>query len=153
MDVYRALLLRGDILRFAMSLARNAWLAEDLTQHAYMRLLEHSQTLEGATEGYIRAYLMKTVKNTYIDQIRKDQRVSLPGELPLEGVLDDHSALMVSSMLEKLPENMRKTLLLRYEKGLNSTEIAACLGIPAATVRTRLRTAIAYLKKLEEEAK
>lgn len=153
MDVYRALLLRGDIVRFAASLTHDAWLAEDLTQHAYLRLLEHSQTLEDATEGYIRAYLMKTVKNAYIDHIRKHQKISLPGEMPEEGALDDHSALMVSSMLDKLPENMRQTIRMRYEEGFNSTEIASRLGIPAATVRTRLRTAIAYLKKLEEDEK
>lgn len=151
MDVYQALLFRTDVLRFATSFAHDAWLAEDLTQHAYMRLLEHSQMIEGATEGYIRAYLMKTVKNAYIDHIRKHQKVLLPGNLPEEGAMDDHSTLMLSSMLEKLPENMQITLRMRYEEGLNSSEIANRLGIPASTVRTRLRTAITYLKKLEGE--
>ena len=56
----------------------------------------------------------------------------------------------VEELLSALPQGIRAVVRLKGVEGLNSTEIAEALQIPAATVRTRLRAARLYLKKRRE---
>ncbi len=55
-------------------------------------------------------------------------------------------------MLLELPEEQRNVLLLGYFEGLSSTEIAARVGAPVGTVKSRVATALAKLRTaLREE--
>ena len=49
--------------------------------------------------------------------------------------------------LDVLDPDARRLVVLRYFVGWNSTQLAQQLGIPAATVRTRLRAAAKKLKQ------
>jgi RNA polymerase sigma-70 factor (ECF subfamily) len=51
------------------------------------------------------------------------------------------------SLLEQLPGPLRIPVELKYYEGLNATEIGEAMNIPAATVRTRLRTAMLRLRE------
>jgi RNA polymerase sigma-70 factor (ECF subfamily) len=53
----------------------------------------------------------------------------------------------VRGALEKLPQEQRAAVELAYFEGLTHTEIAAKTGDPLGTVKTRLRTAVATIKK------
>ena len=53
----------------------------------------------------------------------------------------------VRALLEELPEELRTTVELRYFEGLNATEIGRRQGIPAGTVRRRLKTAMDRLRE------
>jgi RNA polymerase sigma-70 factor (ECF subfamily) len=53
----------------------------------------------------------------------------------------------VRKALEALPETQRHAMELAYFEGLTQTEIASRTGDPPGTVKTRLRTAVASLKK------
>jgi RNA polymerase sigma factor (sigma-70 family) len=55
------------------------------------------------------------------------------------------AALDLRSAINRLEEPLRVVIMLRYYANLDSTAIAAALGIPAATVRTRLRRALGLL--------
>ena len=48
----------------------------------------------------------------------------------------------------RLPEKLRTAVHLHYAEGYSTEEIAALLGVPPATVRTRLRRARLKLKDL-----
>ena len=52
----------------------------------------------------------------------------------------------VSQAVLDLPEPLRAAVLLRYYEGLNATEIGERLGVPAATIRTRLRRGIQQVR-------
>ena len=56
-------------------------------------------------------------------------------------------------LLSRLPEHLAEPLRLRCLEGLNSTQIAERLHMPAATVRTRLRAAAMLMKKWKGEGK
>lgn len=62
-----------------------------------------------------------------------------PGYGPLEG-------LALRERLARLPERLREVLWLRYYAGLDEAEMAAALGIPRGTVKSRLHGAIRALK-------
>jgi RNA polymerase sigma-70 factor (ECF subfamily) len=56
----------------------------------------------------------------------------------------------VRAALEKIPPNQRQVLELAYYSGLSHSEIAANLGQPLGTVKTRVRSALAKLRKALE---
>lgn len=144
--------LRGDLLRYARSLGVYAAEAEDLTQTAFVRACEHADIIEGMSLENTRAYLFRTLRNACIDLIRKRTPEQLCAD-PQEGDsrYDDMSGLYVESMLGCLPPPLRECAYLRYVQGENSSQIALKLGIPAATVRTRLRAAILILRNEQKK--
>lgn len=60
----------------------------------------------------------------------------------------DETAAELWDAVARLPEKLRTAVHLFYGEGYESGEIGALLGIPAATVRSRLRRARAELKDL-----
>ena len=58
----------------------------------------------------------------------------------------DEAAAELWDAVGRLPEKLRTVVHLFYGEGYESGEIGALLGVPAATVRSRLRRARAELK-------
>jgi len=56
------------------------------------------------------------------------------------------AALDLRRAIDGLDEPLRLVVVLRYFAGLDATEIGAALGAPPATIRTRLRRALALLR-------
>jgi RNA polymerase sigma-70 factor (ECF subfamily) len=50
--------------------------------------------------------------------------------------------------IQRLEENFRMIVILRYERGLDVAETAQALGLPEGTVKSRTHTAIEKLKKV-----
>ncbi len=59
--------------------------------------------------------------------------------------------LDLAEAVRTLPFKLRAPLSLKYASGLDSAEIAAALGIPRGTVRSRLSEGIRRLRILEEQ--
>jgi len=57
----------------------------------------------------------------------------------------DAEAWMLAA-IDRLPEPLRRTLALVYRSGLKHREVAATLGIPVGTVKSRVNTAIGRLQ-------
>ena len=145
--------LRAELLRYAQSLTGSAADAEDLVQTAYLRAAEHNGALREKSPELCRAWLYKTVKNAFLDQCRRRRRQVLT-EVDVDSVWeDDLSALEVRDVLEDLPKGLADIVRMRHLEGMTSLEIADKLGVPAATVRTRLRAAVMLLKKWKGEDK
>src|SRR5271165_4088877 len=63
------------------------------------------------------------------------------------GASDNAAALDLRSAINHLSEDLRLVVVLRYYGGLDSTAIGQSLELPPATVRTRLRRALALLRE------
>jgi RNA polymerase sigma-70 factor (ECF subfamily) len=62
------------------------------------------------------------------------------------GASDHTAALDLRAAVNSLAPEYRIVVALRYYAGMDATEVGAALGIPSATVRTRLRRALALLR-------
>lgn len=70
---------------------------------------------------------------------------------PEEAVFRDYERECIISALGRLGDIHRETLILRYYEDLKLEEIAAILGIPTGTVKSRLAKGLANLKQILTE--
>jgi len=155
------------MLRVAAALVGTAD-AEDAAQEAILRAWQAWPTLR--EQGAIRAWLLRITVNVCRDWRRgrfgTRQRLTeslsasayegaevgasvgasfaTPGADP--GASDYAAALDLRSALRTLDDDLRAIVALRYYAGMDATMVGAALGIPPATVRTRLRRALALLR-------
>ena len=140
--------------RFATGLTRDPDRADDLVQETVIRAMMHIHLLERLNEHKLRAWLYNTLKNLFIDEQRSRRRQAallerIAGEtdfavLPWADVAS-------ADLFDRLPERDRELLRQRYLLGMTSREIGCELGIPAATVRSRLHLAIKRLRARKSE--
>jgi len=143
-----AMKAHGDtVYRLALCRLRNTADAEDVYQDVFLRLLE--QRTEGWDGEHLKAWLIRTSLNRCADLGRSRQRGTLPlDEVPeLVRPVDERPAELWDAV-GRLPEKLRMAVHLFYGEGYESGEIGRLLGVPAATVRSRLRKARAELKMM-----
>lgn len=131
--------------------------AEDAAQEAAMRAWRSWDELRD-TEA-TRSWMLRIIVNVCHDWLRGRFGTRVRRTEPLDAdsadiaVLDldlggahHTAALDLRSAINRLEEPLRIAVVLRYYANLDSTEIGVALGVPAATVRTRLRRALALLQ-------
>ena len=148
-ELSNAMKTHGDaVYRLALCRTQNTADAEDVYQDVFLRLLE--QNASGWDGEHTKAWLLRTALNRCADLGRLRQR---RGTLSLEEVPEmahplDEEAAELWDAVGRLPEKLRTAVHLFYGEGYESGEIGALLGVPAATVRGRLRRARAELRNL-----
>ena len=145
------------ILRVAAALVGPAD-AEDAAQEAIMRGWQAWPTLRDS--GAARSWLLRITVNVCRDWQRgrfgTRRRLTEPladdEAIPLAllggdpGASDHANAMDLRGAIDTLDETLRLVVVLRYYSGMDATEVGAILGIPPATVRTRLRRALRQLR-------
>jgi RNA polymerase sigma factor (sigma-70 family) len=81
-----------------------------------------------------------------LDQALADQACD-PGPTPIDGAEVKSLASAVAKALALLPLEQREALLLRELESFTSIEIASVLGVPAATVRSRIFYALKAVRR------
>lgn len=137
-----------DLVRFVRSMSGNAEQAEDVAQETFMRAMKASEDLSSLPAHKVRAWLYICAKRVFIDQYRREKR--RPDETMPDFFEQDLSAVVVDDFLAALDANDRHIFTLRHFAGLTSDEIGARIGMPPATVRTRLYKSVRTLRKLYE---
>ncbi len=139
------------VYRVALGYTKNPEDAEDITQNAFLALLNHGSDFE--SDDHARFWLIRVTINACKKLFRSPWRNALPLEeyahsLPFEE--QRHSDLFLAVMA--LPTKYRMPIYLHYYEGYSTEEIAALLKTPKGTVCTNLRRGRNLLKTyLEEE--
>lgn len=137
--------------RYAYSLTHDYDRAADLVQDACIRSMGHLQLLGTLRPGQQRAWLKQTVKNLFLDEERRRQRQTrIFQQMEIaESVGEEEvfATILTPNPLENVPDDVRELFEMRYGLGMNSTEIGETLGIPAATVRSRLNYNLQKLRQ------
>lgn len=136
------------VYRLALCRLQNPADAEDVYQDVFLRLL--GEEVGDWDAEYLKAWLLRTALNRCVDVQRFRLRRPV---LPLDQVPElarpaDDEAAELWEAVSRLPEGERTAVHLHYAEGYRTEEIAAMLGVPGTTVRTRLRRARMRLKNL-----
>ena len=126
--------------------------AEDLVQETWVRALKSPPQRGDNPRGWLRAVLRSVFFQTHRGERRRREReraAARPeGLAPSADDLLERAVLhrRLVELLTELEEPFRTALLLRYFDGLGPREIAARLGVPLDTVRSRLRRGLARMR-------
>ena len=143
-----AMEIHGDtVYRLALCRMQNIADAEDVYQDVFLRLLQ--QTADWDDE-HMKAWLIRATLNRCADlhRFRLRRPVLALEDIPDAAQSGDPRGVELWDAVARLPEKLRTAVHLHYAEGYSTEEIAALLGIPAATVRTRLHRARRQLKDL-----
>ena len=146
-DLYTS--YEAQLKRYAEGLTHDYDQAEDLVQEAFIRASAHADLLGQLDSAQRRSWLYTVVKNRFIDQLRAARRRQEILQALAELVTRDEPSAQYAgeiNLFERLPGQFKSLLIERYVQGLTSEEIALRLHVPAATVRSRIRLAINWLR-------
>jgi RNA polymerase sigma-70 factor (ECF subfamily) len=142
-------LYSGLVNGLALRILRNAAEAEDVVQEVFVQVWRQAERYD-QSRGSAEAWLCTITRTRALDRLRRrvarreDPSESAPG--PAVTAPKTEEALAVRKALDSLSPDQRRALELAYYEGLTQTEIAARLGEPLGTVKTRIRTAMIRLR-------
>ena len=156
-------LLEGEIprlRRYARALTRDASRADDLVQSCLVRAIAKQHLWQEGTD--LRAWLFTILHNLHVNDVRRSARegTAIPVEevdaaLPVTANAFDSLQLRdLNQAIGRLPDEQRQVILLVGLEGMRYEEVAAILGIPIGTVRSRLsrgRETLRFLMGMLEE--
>jgi RNA polymerase sigma-70 factor (ECF subfamily) len=163
-EAFRLLVQRyqGRAYRLALRIMGDEDLAQDVVQEAFLKAYGSLGRFEGRSKFY--TWLYRLVFNLCIDTKRRDRSGAHvewsedqnfepapeagaaghgdPGDATPAGALERKELReLMAQAIEALPEDARRTLVLREVDGLSYAEIARSLGVPKGTVMSRLHYA------------
>ncbi len=150
MDEIREAVERYSALLLHLALSRTdcAADAEDVVQEVFLRMLTRAPRFRD--EAHEKAWLIRATLNLACDLRRAAARRNVPLDEAASGLEAPEPSPLLSAV-RSLPDAYGAVIHLYYYEGYTIQEIAALLGIPAATVGTRLARGRKRLKTLLEE--
>src|SRR5262245_46028790 len=145
----------GTMLALAQRIVGRGAEAEDVIHDVFVEAWRHSADYD-ATRGSVKSWLLLRTRSRSLD-VQKSARVSKQvqslddawlaelGDPAGEGAASPDRQ-RVRKVLVALPPEQREVLLLGYFEGLSSSEIAARVGVPIGTVKSRVAAALGALR-------
>jgi|HubBroStandDraft_6_1064221.scaffolds.fasta_scaffold220870_2 RNA polymerase sigma-70 factor, ECF subfamily len=136
--------------------------ARDVAQDAFVHAFQRLKTFRGQSAFY--SWLFRIALNAAASQRRRTKRKTTsidatrderggepldrhPEAVPSHALEADERRLAVQSALAKLPAEFRIPLVLKEIDGMKYHEIAAIIGCPVGTVRSRIHRARSELRQ------
>ncbi|MGH2496321.1 MAG: RNA polymerase sigma factor [Ktedonobacteraceae bacterium] len=135
-------------------------LAEDLVQETFLNVLQQRSYQSGRpfkpwlyaiATNRARDHFKSVAARCFVRQV--DDEDDVPGEFDVSSspeaiLLAWEQGDEINAMLNRLSEEYRITLLLRFYQGMSLQEIADTLHVPLGTVKSRLSVGTRQLRKL-----
>jgi RNA polymerase sigma-70 factor (ECF subfamily) len=134
--------------------------AEDLAQETLLTVWRRAAAFD-ATKAAASTWIFTIARNLRIDAARREARRARPTDLtsleeaPAEPdalLLDRETGWRVGAALAELPAEQAQVVTQAFFSDMAHSEIAAALGLPLGTVKSRLRLAMGRLRARLGEA-
>jgi RNA polymerase sigma factor (sigma-70 family) len=129
--------------------------APDVVQDTFEIALSKPPRREGALRPWLGGVARNIGGMTRRSRVRRERRELHDAAAPAEAIPTPEELLArvemhqrVARIVFELPEPLCGTLLLRYFEDMSAADIARAQGIPAATVRSRLKDALGHLRAM-----
>lgn len=159
---------RRGVFNFCLKMLGDRAAAEDAMQEVFLRVVRSAKDWE--RQAKVTTWLYTIARNHCIDAIRKAgyrKTASLDhalndqeGDAPLgervadeEGIAPDRGAesarmrLILAHAIAALPAEQREVFVMREHAGMPFKDIAAVVGVPENTVKSRMRYALEHLRQ------
>lgn len=158
-----------------MHILKDAHEAEETVEAAFWQAWRQASRYD-VSRGTVSTWLTTIARSRALDRIRARNRIReeswsrfdprqisaladapAPGHDPLAGAESAERREIVIAAIQTLPQEQRETIEMAYFGGLSQSEIAARMGQPLGTVKTRARLAFEKLRErlqaLQEETR
>lgn len=135
------------ILRLAYAHLKNTHDAQDVCQSVFVKLLTNPVDFESPVHE--KAYILRMAANACRDILKSPWRrrtCSLETVLEVPAPAAEEGSVLAA--VNALPSHYRAVIYLYYYEGYQAAEIGKILGVPTATVHTRLARGRRKLKEL-----
>jgi RNA polymerase sigma-70 factor, ECF subfamily len=148
----------GPAFSLAYRMCGRRAMAEDVVQEAFVSLWRSGARYDRA-RGSVRSWVLSAVHNRAIDAFRHESSktgLDVRDDTAAERAESDErtdqeverrdDARQVRTALNELPGEQRQVIELAYFGGFTHTQIAEMLGLPAGTVKGRMRLGLSKLR-------
>lgn len=145
---------------YVLKLGSDRTMAEELVQDVMLTLWLRAETFDPA-QASAATWVFTIVRNRRIDRLRREARpapdpldpalAALPPPTPEEETQITLDGKFVHAAIKKLSPEQTEALRLSYFEEKSHSEIAEERRIPLGTVKTRLRAALAQLRREVKE--
>ena len=153
------------VYSLCLRIVRDSSTAEELTQEVFVRLWRSAASFEPA-RGRVNSWLLRIAHNLTLNELRRRQSrplvapnsdwTTVGAELadtsedsdPAAATDQRERAEEVRRALNQLPAPQRRAIELAFFGGLSQVEVAAALGEPLGTVKSRIRVGMRRLREL-----
>jgi RNA polymerase sigma-70 factor (ECF subfamily) len=154
----------GDtVLGFCLRMLGDRALAEDVAQQVFLEAYRDLERFGGHASPL--AWLFGIAYHRCLDALKSQQRQSKlienneqavldfedPGAGPIEYVAGVRLTAALEECLKRLSDDMRATVLLRFQTGATYEELAVLLGATADTLQMRVARALPILRRCLEK--
>lgn len=146
----------------AFRIIRDEALAEDAVQEGFLGLWRGAASFV-PERAKASTWILTLVHRRAVDLVRREQRRRADplepetAEAIVGGSVEDSALLnlereRVQGALARLPDNQRETIELAYYGGFTQSELAARLGQPLGTIKSRMFSGLARLRELLDDS-
>ena len=139
-----------DVYKYALSLSRDPYVAEEITQETFFKALKNIDSFRGQCRLYV--WLCQIAKNTFITYSQRQSRLSPEAEAAEEESLEEHlltkeSAFEIHKALHRLPEPYKEVFALRIFGELPFSQIGELFGKTESWARVTYHRARMKIKE------
>ena len=157
---------KDKVFAFILSKIKNYNLAHDVFQDTFIKVINSLKKGKYNEEGKFVPWVMRIAHNLVIDHFRmkkKTRSIAPTKEFDIfdvisdneknaeENMIDEQISSDVRKIIEKLPQDQKEVLKMRYYRDLSFKEIAEITDVSINTALGRMRYAIINLRKLVEK--
>ena len=131
---------------------------EDVFQETWIRVVRsaHRYDPEQRFSAWLFAIAWNLIKDRWARRVPQDDAdlatMVSSERSPEEWAVSNDRARRVREMVDRLPERLAQAILLRFFEELSEKEVAARLGVPVGTVKSRLHHGLRRLaEQMDEE--
>lgn len=146
----------AQVFGVALHVLQDHKLAEEVTQDTFLKIWNSAHNWD-ISRGTVSAWILTIARFTAIDVLRRERKHAVYFGLPLDEFLTaientngaesgSEVADMLRSMIAQLPPEQTEAIELAFLKGMTHNEIAAHLGEPLGTIKSRIRNGLQTLK-------
>lgn len=146
------------IFRYIFYKVGNFTEAQDITGQAFLKAFEHIDSYELRDVAFS-SWLYRIAHNLVVDYFRKEsKRESIPIEEhpptpsergnPVETVIAGLDSEKLYSALQKLTQNQREVIILKFIESLTNSKVAEIMGISVGAVKSTQKRGLLALNRI-----